>query len=231
MSVLQKGIDTTTRLVTTARRNKRVTVDEPTVKVNLGSGIEVAPGWINIDASLHAAIASLPVPLVKLAYRLSGSSNTYTEDDYITRVKNNRFVLHDLTNGIPLEDDTADFVYIGHFVEVLPREETEKLVRDIARVLKSGGIFRIAGMDLEEYIELYRLGQKDKAVRELLGGGPYTLLNQRRYFYDQETLSEVLRGAGFTSIERKRFREGKVPDLELIEKERTPILILEASQD
>jgi hypothetical protein len=50
-----------------------------TVKINLGCGLAVAPGWINVDASLNAFFASWSSGVHKVLYKLSGS-NPVTKD-------------------------------------------------------------------------------------------------------------------------------------------------------
>lgn len=212
------------------RRNSRVQADSPVVKVNLGSGIEVAPGWINIDASLHAVVARLPKRLIGLAYRLSGSRDTYEKHVYLSRVMSNRFVLHDLRYGVPFGDTTVDYLYIGYFLEVLTYEDSQALMHDVSRVMKPGGILRVAAMDFAKYLQRYQEGDKREVVRELLGGSSYTLLNQRRHFYDEETLTKLIIEAGFNEVTRKSFREGSTPDLDKIEKFREPMLVVEASK-
>ena len=71
-------------------------------------------------------------------------------------VSNNPDVIaYDLSKGIPLENDSVDFVYSSHMLEHLPKIEAEKLLREAYRVLKKGGIIRIAVPDLEAIAREY----------------------------------------------------------------------------
>ena len=52
------------------------------VKVNLGCGLAVAKGWINVDGSLNALAASWPRAMHKMLYRATGANRFYTCDQY-----------------------------------------------------------------------------------------------------------------------------------------------------
>lgn len=47
------------------------------VKVNLGSGLTVAPDWINVDASLNAFFSKWPRFVLRFAYKLTNSNKSY----------------------------------------------------------------------------------------------------------------------------------------------------------
>ena len=48
---------------------------------------------------------------------------------------------HDLTKGVPLDDNTVDAVYSSHVFEHIPYRELLKVIKEINRVLKPGGYF------------------------------------------------------------------------------------------
>ncbi len=64
-------------------------------------------------------------------------------------------IVHDLKRGIPLESESADFVYASHVLEHFTKKEAEKFIDEIYRVLKKGGIARIAVPDLEQIAREY----------------------------------------------------------------------------
>ena len=51
------------------KRNHVICIESEIVKVNLGSALNVAKGWINFDASLNAFFANWPTTFLKLFYR------------------------------------------------------------------------------------------------------------------------------------------------------------------
>lgn len=64
-------------------------------------------------------------------------------------------IAHDLRQGIPLPDNSCDAVYHSHVLEHLRPVEAEGLLRECFRVLKPGGILRVAVPDLERICRAY----------------------------------------------------------------------------
>lgn len=60
-----------------------------------------------------------------------------------------------IIEGVPLDDGVADFVYHSHVLEHLTREDGERFLRECYRILKPGGILRIAVPDLEDAAREY----------------------------------------------------------------------------
>lgn len=78
-------------------------------------------------------------------------------------------IAHDLSNGIPLPDQSCEVVYHSHVLEHIPRESAGEFLRECFRVLQPGGVLRVAIPDLERiartYIEkLERATQGDPAA-------------------------------------------------------------------
>ena len=63
--------------------------------------------------------------------------------------------LCDLRIGIPYEDGSFDAVYHSHVLEHFAKQEAPRLVRECFRVLKTGGVIRVAVPDLERIARLY----------------------------------------------------------------------------
>lgn len=57
--------------------------------------------------------------------------------------------------GVPLPDGAADFVYHSHVLEHLTRQDGERFLRECHRILKPGGVLRIAVPDLEDAAREY----------------------------------------------------------------------------
>lgn len=57
---------------------------------------------------------------------------------------------HDLRKGIPYPDQSFDVVYHSHVLEHFTKENGEKFISECFRVLKPGGVIRIAVPDLEQ---------------------------------------------------------------------------------
>ena len=67
----------------------------------------------------------------------------------------NEVVQANIIQGVPLHDGAADFVYHSHVLEHLKREDGEQFLRECYRILKPGGILRIAVPDLEDVAREY----------------------------------------------------------------------------
>ncbi len=66
-------------------------------------------------------------------------------------------VAHDLSTGIPLPDVSCEVVYHSHVLEHLRRPDAQFFMRECFRVLKPGGILRVAVPDLEQICRQYIL--------------------------------------------------------------------------
>jgi SAM-dependent methyltransferase len=226
--VARELIDALTRVLGWLRRSQRVTPPPGELKVNLGSSLLVADGWLNVDGSLGAFAARWPRPVLRLVYRLSGLGAVMAEDEYVDTLRGHRFVHHDLGYGIPLPDGCAAYVFSSHFLEHLSRESGERLLREVLRVLRPGGVVRIAVPDLADLVRRYEAGDKAATVEDLFDEGKGHFA-RHRFMYDEEMLAETLRRAGFADPRRCEFREGRVPDLDVLDN-RPGSLVMEAER-
>lgn len=202
------------------------------VKVNLGSGLVLAPGWINIDMNASTLSAGLPEPLIRLVYHLSNAKQWFTIDEYAEKLKENIFVHHNLLYGIPLANESADYIYSAHFFEHLYREDSERLFREAHRVLKSSGVFRINVPSVDPWIAALAAGDIEKGLEGFFPRSAKedaVSLGRHRYLYDFELLERLLREAGFEAVERCQRRQGVVPDLQLLEHRSESGLYVEAT--
>lgn len=62
---------------------------------------------------------------------------------------------HDLRRGIPFPDATFDGVYHSHVLEHFPKRQAPTFLRECHRVLKPGGVLRVAVPDLERIAQGY----------------------------------------------------------------------------
>ncbi|MBI5650213.1 MAG: methyltransferase domain-containing protein [Chloroflexi bacterium] len=225
--MLGKFVDWLTRVVAWSRRNQVHHPRGAMVKLNLGSGLSVAPGWINLDGSLSALVASLPAPLIKLVYRLTSLKVSYRETEYVEILARHKFIFHNLAYGIPFPDDSIDFIYSAHLLEHLTRADARQLTRAMWRVLKPGGCVRITVPDLARAFELYQHGKTEQALGFFFLDAASDL-GRHQYMYDFESLAALLTNAGFRAIERRAFQSGDTPDLVLLDNRPEQTLYVEA---
>jgi predicted SAM-dependent methyltransferase len=226
---LRWGIDRTSSAAGRLRRGKRVRPPSGVVKVNLGCGLAVAPGWINVDGSLNALLAGWPRPVHRLVYRVSGSNRYYPLDEYCRLLEHHVWVHYDLAYGIPFPDNSIDYLYSSHFLEHLEEEEAAGLLAESHRVLKPGGFTRICVPDLAHAIALYHEGKKEQMLRSYFFVEPELgYFARHKYMYDFETLGARLERAGFRDIRRCDYRIGAVPDLDILDNRAGETLFVEA---
>jgi predicted SAM-dependent methyltransferase len=215
--VLRLCIDQFNAFVSWAKKGRRVPLQGDTIKVNFGSSLAVTEGWINIDGSLHVLFAGWPKPFLKLLYRVSDARNWCGEENsYIDRLKNYSFVHHNLEYQLPFPAESVDYLFSSHVLEHFYRDSAERVVGEIYRVLKKGGLCRFCVPDLQHAFELYREGQRERSLSYFFEprSGTY---NQHRYMYDFELLAKLLQKAGFHSIEKCEYRHGMLPDLDRLD--------------
>ena len=118
-SIIQFLIDPFDQFVCWVKRNRIVNPKNQVVKVNIGSGLSVASGWINIDASLNAFFSKWPRFVLTIFYKISGSRHSYSLQEYCDILKKHIFVHHDVKYGLPFPEESVDCLYLSHFLEHL----------------------------------------------------------------------------------------------------------------
>ena len=231
MKILRSTIEASNNLLARLKSRQKLPVPAgfPKISLNLGCGLAIAPGWINIDGSINSLIASLPRFLHPVFYRLTGARAYYSRETYCHLLGENYFVHHELSAGIPFPDDTADYIFSSHFFEHLFHEQAIHLVYDSYRVLKEGGIIRISIPDLEYAVGLYQAGRKEEMLKQyFFVDDDENYFSRHKYMYDFEMLSKILSDAGFREIARCNYRQGRVPDIQILDNRPDESLFVEA---
>jgi SAM-dependent methyltransferase len=166
--------------------------------------------------------------LLGLVYRASDAHSQYTVEEYVAILKKNRFIHHDVAFGMPFEDQSVDYAFSSHVLEHLRKEDAEQLLRDVFRVLKSGGYVRSCVPDLAFAVSRYKAGDKEGFLGYFFGWPDAGSLAQHRYMYDYEMLKALLERIGFVSVTRCRFREGHTPDIAFLDNRPEETLFVEA---
>lgn len=203
----------------------------PGRRLHLGCGADVVSGWVNIDKSPSVLLSRAPT-----LRRALGRVGLLTPEQ--ARGFPPGAVRADVSNRIPAADASAEFAYSSHMIEHLSRWQALAFFRECRRVLRPGGVLRLATPDLEEMIRDYThnrsplLAQQPtradafcaeygaytdppsvlrRFVKKWLGG------DSHQWLYDAESLTFLLRESGFAEVTRYSYRKGSVPDLDLIE--------------
>lgn len=195
----------------------RLAIAEPIVKVNLGAGLAVAPGWVNVDGSFNALLANFPSIFHGIAYRLSGANRYYTKEEYLNILGKHRFVFFNLAVGVPFRENSVDYMFTSHFLEHLRLSEARRLLKESFKALKPGGLFRITVPDLEYALSLYPSAKEEMLERFFFVDDDSNDLSRHKYMYDFVLLKKMLEDIGFTKVKRLTFKAGECPDLNLLD--------------
>lgn len=119
-------------------------------------------------------------------------------------------VSHDITK-LTFKDREVDLIYSSHTLEYFSREEVINVLGEWKRVLKTGGILRLAVPDFAAIANLY-LNSKSYELDSFLGPlyGKIEMGNSIIYHktvYDFISLKKVLENVGFTEVSRYNWKE------------------------
>jgi predicted SAM-dependent methyltransferase len=230
-AVIDKTVDVAGIMLQGRRIRPKVQVGDGRTCVNLGCGLAVAPGWINVDASLNALFAGAPKFVLRLLYRLSGANRYYSEQEYGRLLSEHCFVFHDLARSLPFREKTVDVFYSSHFFEHLFKKDAERLLREMHGALKDGGLIRIAVPDLAHAVGLYEEGKtKEMLENYFFVDDRSSYLARHKYMYDFDCLRALLAEAGYQNIRRCNYREGASPDLVSLDNRPEETLYVEATR-
>jgi predicted SAM-dependent methyltransferase len=172
------------------------------LKLHLGCGPDVRPGWINIDINLQA-------------------NDT---------VDNSDFFNYDLRLGIPLPDDSCSLIYSSHFFEHLKNSYGFRLFQECRRVLRRGGRLRLALPNYRRFFQQYLNNDRSAwsllPVAEIFPDFEEATLpfgdmvdwgifqwGEHVTFYDEDRTIRILRAVGFPEACVSEYIEGiDLPD-------------------
>ena len=120
---------------------------------------------------------------------------------------------------------------MSHALNYFTYEQAKFVVSEIYRALRKGGIVRVSFPDLRIFGKAYVendidfLFQKlptgeDRFVGRTIGDKFISLAyfyNGVKYFFDFESAAEIFRDAGFKQINKCRYRESKIPEIDEID--------------
>lgn len=147
---------------------------------------------------------------------------------------------YDLSDGIPFEKDSVDYIYNEHFLEHLTVEEGQVFLKDCLRVLKKGGVMRIAMPDLEYSVKEYFNSNWKEENAEEFKKFHLEFIQTRaerlnmafrwwghKWLYDKEELERRLREAGFEQIRFCEWNKSEYIELKGLETRKQSTLIAE----
>ena len=107
-------------------------------------------------------------------------------------------------------NDSVDLIYCSHLLEYFDRSEITEVLKEYKRVLRKGGILRIAVPDFEQMAKLYV--EKNYGLHNFLGP-LYGRMQMKDSFiyhkttYDFSELKSTLESSGFSNVDRYDWRK------------------------
>jgi predicted SAM-dependent methyltransferase len=129
----------------------------------------------------------------------------------------------DITDPLPFQDGAVDVIFHEHLLEHLSLAKGLSLMRECHRLLKEGGVLRVAVPNCRNYLTAYASG--DTLLDDLKPGRPTPLLAASEVFlrhghrsaYDLETLTLLCKAGGFSAVRESSYGSGQIrpsPDSE-----------------
>lgn len=103
----------------------------------------------------------------------------------------------DITSLAAFEDGETEIIYACHVLEHIPRPQVPDVLAEWRRVLKPGGILRLAVPDFAAVARLHGLGVPMQRLQGLLHGRQNASWNTHYQAYDWHLLCHLLSEAGF----------------------------------
>jgi predicted SAM-dependent methyltransferase len=197
-------------------------------RLNVGCGHIQPEGWVNVDNSNRAKLASSLPWLDALLVRLRVLPRT----DFTRRTRT-----WDVRKKFPLAEGSVGAIYNGEMLEHLTAEEGKRFLAECFRILAPGGVLRVRVPDNYRYWKKYtndferarerpRQEWTEEHVRYIERHFS-CLCTKRSWFtsfghfhkwmYDEISLTLAFEQAGFVQVERKGLYQSRIPDVRLVE--------------
>ena len=108
-----------------------------------------------------------------------------------------------------LEDGSVELIYASHLLEHFGRYEVERVLKEWLRVLKPGGVLRLAVPDFRAVVELYEQEGLQSGFSGLVGlicGGQRHPLDFHKIIFDKPFLTDLLLRVGFSQVREWDWR-------------------------
>jgi predicted SAM-dependent methyltransferase len=146
----------------------------------------------------------------------------------------------DIRKGLPLEEDSLDYAVSIHALPEIQYGDLVSVLTELRRVLKPGGVLRLALPDLDKGIQAYLEKDRDYFLvpdehAKSIGGKLVTQLlwyGWSKTLFTYDFVEELLGSAGFAEIARCGFRETKsgIAEIVILDSRERESLFVEATK-
>ena len=111
-----------------------------------------------------------------------------------------------------IEDETVDEIYACHVLEHFDRNNINNVLLEWNRVIKKGGVLRLAVPDFEKIVLVYSKTQNLEMLLGLLYGGQIYQYNYHYQGFDYKRLENLLITNGYINVKRYDWRDFLPPN-------------------
>lgn len=154
-----------------------------------------------------------------------GAGPSFTDGWLVTDIEPPRIKVGylDATKHYPFPDASFDYIHTEHMIEHVPYKGAVAMLKECRRVLKPGGVIRVATPDVKVLLDLYYQRDRAEAARYIKwitdlclpdapAYDPLFVINNavrawgHQFFYDAQLLTDTLIRAGFVDV--RQYRPG-----------------------
>ena len=195
----------------------------------------------NIKRSIHFLFSSHLIRTIKIikflkqdVVKLQVGGGRHVKDGWI----NGDLIAGDIylnaKKKLPFPDNSVDFIFAEQFIEHISLSDGKSFIKESNRILKPGGVLRLATPDLFLLFEVYLdeneiVSQEEVLERHQNNHGtqvisPCHFINEmfrkwgHKFIYDYGTLKKILYSAGFEEVNRLSFGESSIEELQNLER-------------
>jgi predicted SAM-dependent methyltransferase len=128
-------------------------------------------------------------------------------------------IVADIRTGLPLPDDSFDYIVGIHVLPEIPYCDLDRTLQELLRLLRPGGVLRLALPDVDKAIAAYTSGDidyfliPDDVVKSLAGKMivQLTWYGISRSMFTLDLMTELLERNGFQSVQACPFQQTGSP--------------------
>jgi predicted SAM-dependent methyltransferase len=179
------------------------------MNIHIGCEHKIGKNWKNYDISYVAVFEKFPIigKLVKI------NSKRYPSE----------ILYGDICKSILCEENAADNIFCSHTLEHMPKENMILALKNIYKMIKKNGCFRLVIPNLKARVEHYTKTKDADQFIEAIGMGqrysPNNILDKLRglfgnslhkWMYDEQSMTNYLSEVGFRNIKKCEFNDSGI---------------------
>jgi len=185
------------------------------MKLHIGAFNKSIDDWYNTDITPHLWITR--VPLMPFLLYTFGKMPDERYAEHRKKVFNKLKYLN-LTKPLPFSSESIDAIFSSHVLEHLFMDEVERLIPELHRVLKTGGVCRVVVPDLEKIIVKYDVNDPRKFLNDIFEISKRgEVKNSHHCGFTGKFLIKLFSEAGFSKCSILAYQVGDCPDIDKLD--------------